>query len=81
MWLKPEHYSRNNHAKIGFPKVSIDFIGYMSINDHICFYLIDICSWFIQINKHYDNQHWTEADTGYIPLKLKKKSLTTEPKI
>lgn len=38
-------------------------IGYISINDHICFYLTDIYAPdFIQIKKHYNHQPGTKAD-------------------
>lgn len=44
-------------------------IGYISINDHICFYLTDIYAPdFIQIKKHYNHQPGTKADI-YITLK------------
>lgn len=57
-------------------------IGYISINDHICFYLADIYAPdFIQIKKHYNHQPGTKADI-YITLKrLMLISLRTEPNI
>lgn len=57
-------------------------IGYISINDHICFYLTDIYAPdFSQIKKHYNHQPGTKADI-YITLKrLMLISLRTEPNI
>lgn len=59
-------------------------IGYISINDHICFYLTDIHVYapdFIQIKKHYNHQPGTKADI-YITLKrLMLISLRTEHNI
>lgn len=57
-------------------------IGYISINDHICFYLTDIYAPdFIQIKKHYNHQPGTKADI-YITLKrLMLISLRTEHNI
>lgn len=59
-------------------------IGYISINDHICFYLTDIYAPdFIQIKKQYNHQPGTKADIHvYITLKrLMLISLRTEPNI